>query len=248
MTKITFLGTASAVPGKDHQNTHFIVETEERRILIDCVGNPIVRLEQADVDPLSITDLILTHFHPDHVSGMPLLLMDWWLLGRIKPIEIYGLHDVIDRAEQMMILYDWMDWLNFYPVNFHRLPNDEQMVLIDDQQLKVWASPVCHMIPGIGIKFKLPEAVLVYSSDTGPCDAVVLLAYQADILIHEATGSGNGHSSPEQAGQIAERAEVKRLFLIHYPPQIDTQEWAVRAKRTFSGDVIVAEDLMKVVL
>ncbi len=248
MAKITFLGTASAVPEKNHQNTHLIIETQDRKILIDCGGNPVVRLDQAGIDPLLITDLILTHFHPDHVSGLPLLLMDLWLLGRKEPLDIYGLHSVIGRAEDMMALFDWQSWLDFYPVIFHRLPEDEGMTLIDDPQVGVWASAVCHMIPGIGIKMKFPEGTLAYSSDTAPCDAVVRLADQADILIHESSGEAQGHSSPEQAGRVAERAKVKTLYLIHYPPKINPKEWVDRAKSTFSGDVIVTEDLMEIIL
>jgi ribonuclease Z len=95
MAKITFLGTASAVPDRNHQNTHFVVQTESGTVLVDCVGNPIVRLREAGIDPLSITDLVLTHFHPDHVSGVPLLLMDLWLLGRKQPLDIYGLESVL---------------------------------------------------------------------------------------------------------------------------------------------------------
>lgn len=246
MTKLTFLGTASAVPGKDQQNTHFIIETGERVILVDCVGNPVVRLGQAGIDPLSITDLILTHFHPDHVSGVPLLLMDLWLMGREKQLDIFGLKDMIERIEQMMALYDWQEWDGFYPVNFHRLSDNEQTLLMDTDHLRAWAAPVCHRIPGIGIKVVFPDGTLCYSSDTEPCDAVVRLAEGVDILIHEATGEGQGHSSPEQAGTIAQRAGAKSLYLIHYPPNSDTEGMVTKAKTNFSGDVIIAKDLMRV--
>ncbi len=105
MTTITFLGTANAVPNKDHQNTHFLVESNEHLLMVDCVGNPVVRLEQAGINPLDLTGLVLTHFHPDHVSGVPLLMLDLWLMGRNKPLPIFGLHDVIVRFEQMMSLF-----------------------------------------------------------------------------------------------------------------------------------------------
>jgi metal-dependent hydrolase (beta-lactamase superfamily II) len=40
----------------------------------------MVRLSKAGVDFNRLTDLILTHFHPDHVSGVPMLLMNMWLI------------------------------------------------------------------------------------------------------------------------------------------------------------------------
>jgi len=245
MSKLTFLGTASAVPAKNHENTHIIVQIDHRNILVDCVGNPVVRLQEAGVDPLSITDLILTHFHPDHVSGVPLLLMDLWLMGRTQPLNVYGLHDVIDRMIKMLDLYDWQTWDGFYPVRFTRI-SDGPQTLIDEGDLAVSISPVCHMIPGIGIRMELPDGGFCYSSDTGPCDTVVTMAQGMDILIHEATGEGTGHSSPAQAGKIAQSAGVKKLYLVHYPPGTDEEEWLKKAKATFSGEVILAKDLMVV--
>lgn len=245
MSKLTFLGTASAVPAKNQQNTHFIVQSGNRTILVDCVGNPVVRLQEAGIDPLSVTDLILTHFHPDHVSGVPLLLMDLWLLGRKDVLNVFGLHDVIDRMVKMLDLYDWQTWEGFYPVKIIRI-QDRAQILIDEGDLVVMSFPVCHMIPGIGIKMDLPDGRFCYSCDTAPCEAVVKLAHGMDILIHEATGKGSGHSSPEEAGRIAQLAGVKQLYLIHYPPDADEEDWLNQAKSAFSGEVILAKDLMVV--
>jgi ribonuclease Z len=100
--KVIVLGSSNAVPSKEHENTHLVILGEERKILVDCVSNPVVRLEQAGVDFNELTDIIITHFHPDHVSGVPLLLMDMWLMGRTRPINIYGLHYTLDRLEQLM--------------------------------------------------------------------------------------------------------------------------------------------------
>ena len=89
MQKVIILGSSNAVPSRDHENTHMAIIGNGRSILVDCVSNPVVRLEQAGVDFNELTDIIITHFHPDHVSGVPLLLMDMWLMGRTKPINIY---------------------------------------------------------------------------------------------------------------------------------------------------------------
>jgi ribonuclease Z len=248
MAKITFLGTAKAVPDKDHENSHLIIQGGERVILVDCAGNPVVRLDQAGIDPLSITDLVITHFHPDHVSGLPLLLMDMWLMGRKESLNIFGLKDVIERVVKMMELYDWEDWIGFYPVDFHYLPDNEHMSLIDTEGIKVWASLLCHMVPSIGMRMQFQEGVICYSSDTAPCEALIRLAEDVNILIHESTGEGSGHSSPEQAGEIAQRVGAAMLVLIHYPPKIDPDEWVRKAKKYFQGEVIVAKDLMTITI
>jgi ribonuclease Z len=103
-------------------------------------------------------------------------------------------------------------------------------------------------VPSIGLRMQFPSGILCYSSDTEPCDAIARLAHNADILIHEATGEGMGHSSPKQAGEIAQRAGVKKLVLIHYPTDVDADVWVDQAKISFSGEVVLAQDFMKLTI
>ena len=247
MAKLIILGSSNALSSKDSENTHMVLVGEERIVMVDCVNNPIHRLEQAGVDFMGLTDLILTHFHPDHVSGVPLLLMDMWLRGRQKPIDIYGLHHTLDRIEQLMGMYSWEDWPNFFPVAFHRLPTDENTPLLDCEEFKIISSPVRHLIPTIGLRFEFENSqkVLAYSCDTEPCGEVVRLASGADVMIHEASGAELGHSSAEQAGQIAAQAEVSKLYLIHYPTGEYTNGNLVEeARQHYQGEVDLATDFM----
>ena len=249
MPKVIILGSSNAVPTKDHENTHLVIIGEQRTILVDCVSTPVVRLEQAGVDFNDLTDIVITHFHPDHVSGVPLLLMDMWLMGRTKPINIYGLHYTMDRLEDLMGFYGWAEWPNFFPVGFYRLPETEMAHVLDCSEFKIFSSPVHHMIPTIGLRVecKIPNKVLVYSCDTEPCEQTVRLANGVDILIHEAAGASFGHSSAEQAGEIATKAEVGKLFLIHYPTgRFAKGDILAEARKTYKGEIIVAKDFMTI--
>lgn len=102
MPKLIILGSSNAIPDARHENTHMVIVGEQRTVLVDCVSNPILRLQRAGVEFDNLTDLILTHFHPDHVSGVPLLLMNMWLMGRRRSLSIYGLHHTLDRIEGLM--------------------------------------------------------------------------------------------------------------------------------------------------
>ena len=249
MPKVIILGSSNAVPSKDHENTHLVIIGQERTILVDCVSNPIVRLEQAGVDYNDLTDIVITHFHPDHVSGVPLLLMDMWLMGRTKPLNIYGLHYTLDRLEGLMGFYGWAEWPNFFSVGFFRLPESEMAFVMDCNEFKVYSSPVHHMIPTIGLRVecKIPSKILAYSCDTEPCEQTVNLAEGADILIHEAAGAVYGHSSAEQAGEIATRAEVGKLYLIHYPTgEFANGNLVAEAARTYRGEIVLATDFMTI--
>ena len=249
MPKIIILGSSNAVPTKNHENTHMAIIGKDHSILVDCVSNPVVRLEEAGIDYNELTDIIITHFHPDHVSGVPLLLMDMWLMGRTKPINIYGLHFTIDRLENLMGFYNWSEWPDFFPVSFTRLPGSEMAFVMDNNEFKIVSSPVHHMIPTIGIRVecKTSNKIFAYSCDTEPCEQTVRLAEGADILIHEAGGATFGHSSAEQAGEIATQAEVGKLYLIHYPSgRFARGDLAAEAGKTFQGDIIITKDFMTI--
>ncbi len=248
MSKLIILGTSNAIPSSEHENTHMVLVGKDRTVLIDCPGNPIVRLEKAGVDLNQISDLILTHFHPDHVSAAPLLLLDMWLVGRKTPLHIYGLQYTLDRFEQLMGFYGWQYWPNFYPVEFHRLPAEELTEVLACPEFRLLASPVNHVLPTIGLRFEFNHQgkIMAYSCDPEPCEQVLRLAAGADVLIHEAAGAGRGHSSAEQAGTIARQAEVARLLLIHYPTgKFATGDPTAEARTAFPGDVAMAQDFME---
>jgi ribonuclease Z len=249
MAKLVILGSAGSVPDIDHDNTHMAIVGEEGVVLIDCPGTPIVRFAHAGIPFEAITDLIITHFHPDHVSGVPLLLMNMWQLGRKDPLRIYGLHHCLERIEDMMGFYHWDNWPQFFPVAFHRLPESERVHVLEKEGFVIYSSPVRHLVPTIGLRIETTNGgkTIAYSCDTEPCPSVVRLATGADILIHEATGAIVGHSSASQAGAIAREAEVDHLFLIHY--HLGKQQpvnLVAQAQETFSGEVELAQDLMEI--
>src|SRR4030067_524308 len=99
MPKLILLGTASAIADAEHENTHMAIVGPDGVVLIDCVASPKVRLARAGIELDDIGDIIVTHFHPDHVSGVPLLLMNMWLMGRSRPLRIYGLDHALERLE-----------------------------------------------------------------------------------------------------------------------------------------------------
>ena len=87
MARIIILGSAAAVNDAEHDYTHFIIEGESGPILIDCGSNPLGKIHKLGINDDSLQDMILTHFHPDHVSGVPNMFMHMWLLGRKSPLR-----------------------------------------------------------------------------------------------------------------------------------------------------------------
>jgi ribonuclease Z len=249
MAKLIFLGTANAIPDETHENSHMVVIGNERTILIDCVDSALLRLKKVGVDYRDLTDLILTHFHPDHVSGVPQLLMNMWLMGHRRPLNIYGLQYTLDRVEDLMGFYGWSEWPDFFPVTFRRLPAEEMTPVLNSGEFRIFASPVQHFIPNIGLRIEFVGSgkVAAYSCDTEPCEQVIRLAEGADLLIHEASGPLPGHSSAVQAGKAAASSGSKALYLIHYPTgQYTLKDLTAQASKHFAGPITLAEDYMTI--
>lgn len=246
MNQVIFLGTANAIPTLNRENSHLLIQNEREAILVDCATNPIVHLQRGGIDPRRVNHLILTHFHPDHVSGAPLFLMDLWLLGRKDPLFIYGLEHTLTRLQAMMDLYDWRTWPGFFPLEYRFIPEREMAEVLKLTDIQILSSPVKHLMPTIGIRIAFSDfqKIVTYSSDTEPCEEVIRLAQGADILIHEASGGWVGHTSARQAGEVAQKAAVKRLYLIHYPANVTKDELVQDARLAFEGEVYVCEDFM----
>jgi len=252
MAELIILGTASAVPDAMHENTHMLLKDPRSTVLIDCVGRPLVMLRRVGVGVEDVGDLILTHFHPDHVGAVPNLMMASWLVGRTSPLNVYGLDHCITRVEDSLTAFGWENWLGFFPVSFHTVPGREGVPVLENEVYRITASPVCHYVPTIGLRVTTADTgfVLAYSSDTMPCSETVRLAAGADLLIHEATGHEPlGHSSAVQAGETARQAGVRRLGLIHYNVwEADPSHLVDEAASVFDGEVFLCEDFQRIEL
>jgi ribonuclease Z len=245
MPRLVILGTASAVPDEKHDNTHMVLHGPHGSVLIDSGSSPLVALNRARVPHASLTAVIITHFHPDHVSGLPNFLQALWLLGRQSHLNIHGQRVTLDRFQALMSLFEWHDLPGFYPVTFAPVLAAENTLVLDTPDLVVHASPTHHFVPCLALRFtsKASSRSFVYSSDTSPCDALARLARGAEMLIHESAGAQSGHSSPSMAGSIARQAGVRHLVLIHYHVEDNPANMITEARSTFDGQITVAQDL-----
>ncbi len=248
MGKVILLGTASFIPTEEADNTHLAILAGNRKVLVDTATNPFLSLKKGGIAPNEITDLVLTHFHPDHVSGLPILIMGMWFTGRKTELHIYGLEYTLDRAKKLLELFNISAWANMFHVHYHTIAGEGLSPLILDEDLRLFGAEVKHLVPTLGIRAEFPMSgkVLAYSCDTEPCEAVELLAAKADFLLHESAGNSKGHSSPKQAGETAEKAGVRTLYLIHYPGENMTEPHLREAGEVFQGTVIAARDLMTI--
>ncbi len=246
MARIVILGSAAAVNDINHDYTHFVLLGErDTPVLVDAGSNPLGKLQKLGIDDEALQDIILTHFHPDHVSGVPNMMMHMWLLGRQAPLRFYGLHHCINRTEGMMSGHGWQAWPNFFPVAFHRVSERNRAPVLENDDFRITAWPVKHFVPTIGLRIenKITGKVLAYSCDTEPTASLLELANEADILLHEAAGPPPGHSTARQAGELATQVNAKELRLIHYQVwNTDPAPLVPEAQQAYDGPVVLCKD------
>jgi ribonuclease Z len=86
---VTFLGTGGSVPSARRSTASVLVARGGERLLFDC-GEGTQRQMQRSLGLVQADEIYLTHFHADHILGLPGLLKTYDLTDRQVPLKIYG--------------------------------------------------------------------------------------------------------------------------------------------------------------
>jgi len=87
---ITFLGTGNAIPTKERNHTAILVSFANENILVDCGEGTQRQFRKANLSPTKITKILLTHWHGDHILGLPGILQTLAMSNYEKTLKIYG--------------------------------------------------------------------------------------------------------------------------------------------------------------
>jgi len=88
--KITFLGTSDAIPTAKRNHTSMLLTYDGENILVDCGEGTQRQFKKARLNPCKITKILISHWHGDHILGLPGLLQSFALMGYNKTLHIYG--------------------------------------------------------------------------------------------------------------------------------------------------------------
>lgn len=234
MATLHLLGTGAALSTPDRTTTMLAVENAGSVIVVDCGGDVIQRLLAADLDPGSIRALILTHEHPDHVSGFPLFMEKLWLTGKHSRLPVRGPAPALATARRALAAFDTSRWRGMPKIEWGEVALEDGAEVWNDAEWRITASPGVHSVPVLAPRFEARPGggTITYSADTAPSESIARLAYGGDILVHEATGDHGGHTRASAAAEIAAKARVRRLVLVHLPPEIPARELET-ARRVF---------------
>lgn len=239
---VTLLGTASPAPRPDRMGPSTLVEVNGQRLLFDAGRGAPIRLWQLHIPVGSLDATFLTHFHSDHVNGLPDIWLTGWLgapyARRDGPFRLIGpsgtqaLMDGLEQAYQGDIkIREADEKLSPDTIKADVTEFDKPGVVWNKDGVKVTAfqnSHGEHIDPSVGYKVEYDGHSVVISGDTKPVQSVVDAARGADLLIHEVAAAREPlmqiptfqrvmghHTTPEQAGEIFAEAKPKLAVYTH---------------------------------
>lgn len=250
--EITFLGTGVAIPQKGRVQSGVLVGFEEKPLLLDCGSGVLNRVLETGVRHTEIDTVLLSHLHLDHVADLLCLLKANWLMDKTD-MRIYGPEGTEEWFSSLLGLYEYM--LDKVEVEVIELSPGEEFTP-EGFDCEISCAAAVHSVPTLAYRVMSGEGEIVYSGDTEPCRDVLDLAAEADLLIHECSFPAGmevtNHSTPSMLSELLEeyRREIGSLCLTHFYPEMQghEKETVYRLKGHFEGEVILAEDLMKLEL
>jgi ribonuclease Z len=105
MTKITFLGTSDQIPSVRRNHTAVLLNYNAENILVDCGEGTQRQFRIAGLNPCKITKILITHWHGDHVLGLPGILQTLAASGYNKRLYIYGPKWIKEQIRDMLKVF-----------------------------------------------------------------------------------------------------------------------------------------------
>ena len=265
-TKIILLGTGTPNALSNRYGSAIAILVNQIPYIFDFGSGIVRRMKEAKIDLKNIVNVFLTHLHTDHTIGYPDLIFTTWVLGREKPLEVYGPPGLKHMTDQIISAYkedirarlDGLEPANTtgFKVKVHEI---EPGKIYQDSNIQIDAFPVSHgLLRAYGYRIQTPDKVIVISGDTAPSTELINYYSNCDILIHEVYSADKYnqlspawkkyhkamHTSTFELGEIASKVKPQLLILYHQLFWGKSDEELVNEIKTkYDGLIISGKDL-----
>jgi ribonuclease BN (tRNA processing enzyme) len=244
---LRILGGGGWFPGHGRHTACALLRDGDTAIVIDA-GTGISRIIEHPelLDGTTRLDILLTHFHLDHIAGLAYLPA----LGLCEQTTIWGPGRLMYGTSTQELLTQ-VSREPFHPVSLERQDIDVRDLPAGEVELGgvtvAHRRQDRHSAPTLGFRF---GDVLTWITDTAFDPDSSRFAEGSELLAHEAWFTERSprnpdiHSSAAQAGDVAERASIGRLALIHLPPfERSIDALLAEAQATVPGAVAAIDGL-----
>lgn len=230
-----------------------LMDVNGKNLLFDSGAGTIGRLMEAGLSISDVDYIFYSHLHPDHTGELVSFMFSskhGRRIERSKPLTIVAGKGFSAFFGGLKKVYGkWIELPNdLFCIKEMSVSGFDSMKI---DQIEIKTAPMNHSPESIG--FRVTDNVgksAVYSGDTDYSTELEKLAIGADVLICDSSMPDgmkhDGHLTPSLAGEIAGNANVKKLVLTHLNPECDEVDMVAQCCRIFSGDVVLAYDLMEI--
>ena len=250
MIKVVILGAGTAIPIPGYSPAGTVVQFDSELILFDIGPGTLARLAIAGFDYREVDRVFLTHHHPDHTLDLVTLFQTYestpgW--SRRKPLSLVGCRGTAHFYEQLLTIYP-----DFSPSTYHLeiIELGEEFLAFDGWRVNTTLTG--HTANSLAYRLEAQGKSVVFSGDATLTPGLVNLAHLADIFVCECSFPGEmpspDHLTAEQAGWIAQQAEVGRLVLVHLYPSAQDADLLSQIRINYTGPVEIAYDGLTLLL
>ncbi|HEV7991864.1 MAG TPA: ribonuclease Z [Gemmatimonadaceae bacterium] len=245
--RLVTLGTGTVALSPTRVCAGHYVEAGSARLLLDCGSGVTHRLAELQLPWRTITHLVLTHFHTDHIGDIATLVFAWKYgdrPGRSEPLSIVGPAGTAALLERQAEAFG--DWLREpgFPISMVEIEPGGSLDLGGGVTLR--ATKVPHTDESVAYSVERGGRRIVYTGDTGYDPMLGEWARGADVLLCECSLPTEmaipTHLTPEQCGALAAAALPKHLVLTHFYPPVERVDVRALVGAHYAGPVTLADD------
>lgn len=151
MLDLCLLGTGGMMPLPHRWLTSLMVRYNGSDILIDCGEGTQIAMKEAGFSPHSIDTMLFTHYHADHISGLPGLLLEMGNGGRTAPVKMFGPKGLIRVVNSLRVIAPQLP----FQIEFYEFDKDYFTFKLNGYEITAYK--VNHNVPCYGYSLYIPR-------------------------------------------------------------------------------------------